>query len=111
MSARLRALTSALMILLLAGATPAWSQTASGKGDGLKHMAGEVVSVSADSKTLTVKHTGKKKSKQTTFTVSGDAAAHLGDFKPGDSVRVGYTGDAPNLVARTITTSRHATSK
>jgi hypothetical protein len=45
-----------------------------GKAAGLRHMGGEVVSVNSDSRTMTVKHTGKKKTKQVTFTL-GDMGA------------------------------------
>jgi len=97
-----------------AAAAPAAASTAAkpaAKAAGLKHMAGEVVSVSADSKSLTVKHTGKKKAKELTFSLSGDAAAHVGDFKPGDSVRVGYVQEAGKLVAQTVTHGKAAAKK
>jgi hypothetical protein len=74
-----------------------------GKAAGLRHMGGQVVSVNSDARTMTVMHTGKKKTKQLTFTLAGDAAAHLADFKPGDSVRVGYVGDVGALVAQSVT--------
>jgi hypothetical protein len=80
-----------------------------GKAAGLRHMGGEVVSVSSDSRTMTVKHIGRKKTKQLTFTLSGDAAARVADFKPGDSVRVGYVGDMGALVAQSVTHKRRAT--
>jgi hypothetical protein len=60
---------------------------------------------------MTVKHTGKKKTKQLTFTLAGDAAAHMTDFKPGDSVRVGYGGDMGALVAQTVTHKRQAAKR
>jgi hypothetical protein len=82
-----------------------------GKGAGLRHMGGEVVSVDSDSRTMTVKHVGKKKTKQMTFSLAGDAAAHLADFKPGDSVRVGYMGDVGALVAQTVTHKRRAAGR
>jgi hypothetical protein len=83
----------------------------SGKATGLRHMGGEVVSVNAEGRTMTVKHIGKKKTKQLTFTLTGDAAAHATDFKPGDSVRVGYAGDMWALVAQTVTHKRRAPKK
>jgi hypothetical protein len=64
--------------------------------------------VNADSKTMTVKHIGKKKTKQMTFTLAGAAAAHAAEFKPGDSVRVGYMDDMGTLVAQTVTHKRRA---
>jgi predicted RNA-binding protein with EMAP domain len=40
---------------------------------GVKHMAGEVVSVNANTKSLTVKHTGKKKARDLTSLVAAPA--------------------------------------
>jgi len=82
-----------------------------GKVAGVKHMAGEVVSVNADTKSLTVKHRGKKKAKELTFTLTGNAAGHLTDFKPGDSVRVAYVDEAGKLVAQSVTRRKHAAKK
>jgi hypothetical protein len=81
---------------------------ARGKGAGVRHMAGAVVSVNADTKSLTVKRTGKKKSKEMTFTLTGDAAGRLTDYKPGDNVRVSYVDESGKLVAQSVTTSKHA---
>ncbi len=130
-------LTVTLMILSLTGLALAQSQTAppatgtppaiappaapaqakpsaakqAGKAAGVRHMAGEVVSVNADTKSITVKRTGKRKAKEQTFSVTGDAAGHLADFKPGDSVRVGYADEAGKRVAQSVTHSKHATKK
>lgn len=128
-------LTAALMVLSVTGLALAQSQTAppttatpptaatpaqpvtppaakaAAKAAGLKHMAGEVVSVNADTKSLTVKHTGKKKTKDLTFTLTGDALGHLTDYKPGDSVRVAYVDEAGKLVAQSVTHSKHAAKK
>jgi Cu/Ag efflux protein CusF len=128
-------LTAALMVLSLTGLALAQSQSAppttatppaattpaqpakpsaaklAGKAAGVKHMVGEVVSVNADTKSLTVKHTGKKRAKELTFTLTGDAAGHLTDYKPGDSVRVAYVDEAGKLVAQSLTHSKHAAKK
>jgi Cu/Ag efflux protein CusF len=122
-------LTAALMTLSLTSLALAQSQTAppttntppttatppaakaANKAAGVRHMAGEVVSVNADSKSLTVKQTGKKKAKELTFTLTGDAAGHLTDYKPGDSVRVVYVDEAGKLVAQSVTHSKHAAKK
>ena len=122
-------LTAALMTLSLTGLALAQSQTAppttntppttatppaanaANKAACVRHMAGEVVSVNADSKSLTVKHTGKKKAKELSFTLTGDAAGHLTDYKPGDSVRVVYVDEAGKLVAQSVTHSKHAAKK
>ena len=122
-------LTAALMVLSVTGLALAQSQTTpptaatpaqpatppaakpAGKAAGVKHMAGEVVSVNADTKSLTVMHTGKKKSKELTFTLIGDALGHLTDYKPGDSVRVAYVDEAGKLVAQSVTHSKHAAKK
>lgn len=77
----------------------------------MKHMAGEVVSVNANTKSLTVKHTGQKKAKDLTFTLIGDAAGHLTDYKPGDSVRVAYVDEAGKLGAQSVMRSKHAAKK
>ena len=82
-----------------------------GKAAGLRHMGGEVVSVNAEARTMTVKHIGKKKTKEMTFTLAGDAATRAAEFKPGDSVRVGYAGDMGALVAQTVTHKRRAAKK
>jgi sulfite reductase alpha subunit-like flavoprotein len=79
-----------------------------GKAEGVRHMAGAVVSVNAETKSLTVQRTGKKKSKEMTFTLTGDAAGHLTDYKPGDSVRVSYMDEAGKLVAQSVTHGKHA---
>jgi predicted lipoprotein len=82
-----------------------------GKAAGMRHMAGQVVTVNAESKTLTVRHTGKKRTKELTFTLAGDAAGHLSDFKPGDSVRVGYLGETGSPVAQSLTHGRRPATK
>jgi Cu/Ag efflux protein CusF len=119
-------LPAALMILSLTGLALAQGQAAppttntppttttppaakaANKAAGVRHMVGEVMSVNADSQSLTVKRTGKKKAKELTFTLTGDAAGHLTDYKPGDSVRVVYVDEAGKLVAQSVTHSKHA---
>jgi Cu/Ag efflux protein CusF len=115
--------TAALMILSVTGLALAQSQTTppatatpaaaklAGKAAGVKHMAGEVVSVNGETKSLTVKHVGKKRAKELTFTLTGDAAGHLTDYKPGDSVRVTYVDEAGKLVAQSVTHSKPAAKK
>jgi len=56
----------------------------------LKFVNGEVVSVDATAKTLTVKHTVSGKSEDMTFGAGEKAAAALGTLKAGDHVRVAY---------------------
>ena len=91
-------------------AKPSKSKQAA-KTAGVRHMAGEVVSMNADTKSITVKHTGKRKAKEQTFTVTGDVAAHLTDFKPGDSVRISYVDEAGKLVAQSVTRGKQAAKK
>jgi Cu/Ag efflux protein CusF len=78
---------------------------------GVKHMTGEVVSVNADTKSVTVKHTGKKKTKPLTFTLSPDATGQVTDYKPGDSVRVSYVDETGTLVAQSVTKAKPAAKK
>lgn len=56
----------------------------------LKYMSGEVVSVDATAKTLTVKHTVSGKSEDMTLGAGEKAVASLGTLKAGDHVRVAY---------------------
>jgi Cu/Ag efflux protein CusF len=55
-----------------------------------KTVVGEVVSVDAAAKTVTVKHTVKGKSEEMTIGAGEKAATTLGDLKAGDQVRVAY---------------------
>lgn len=92
-----------------APAMPVVKQTL--KAAGVKHMLGQVVSANSDTRTLTVRHTSKKRIKEHTFSLTGDAAAHVADYKPGDSVRVTYVDDAGRLVAQSIMPSTRAAKK
>ena len=118
-------LTAALMVLSLTGlalaqgqttpptavAPPATATPPATKAASVKHMAGEVVSVNADTKSLTVKHTGKKKTKSLTFTLGADATGQVTDYRPGDSVRVSYVDDAGRLVAQSVTKAMPSAKK
>ena len=116
-------LTAALMVLSATGlalaqtqttppttATPAAAKLAA-KAAGVRHMLGEVVWANTDTKTLTVKHTSKKKIKELTFSLTGDAALHVMNYKPGDSVRVTYVDEAGKLIAQSVTPSKKAAKK
>lgn len=67
-----------------------------------KSLLGEVVSVDATGKTLTVKHTVKGKSEETTIGAGEKAAAVLGTLKAGDHVRVAYADVDGKPMASTI---------
>jgi Cu/Ag efflux protein CusF len=86
--------------------TPPPAEKSAGKATGVKHMTGEVVSVNADTKSVTVKHTGKKKAKPVTFTLGADATGQVTDYKPGDSVRVSYVDEAGKHVAQSVTKAK-----
>ena len=81
------------------------------KALGTHHLAGEVVSVNAESSSITVRHVAKKKFRLMTFALTGDAAAHMSDFKTGDAVKVAYVDDAGRLVAQSIVRSTPAVKK
>jgi Cu/Ag efflux protein CusF len=68
----------------------------------LHTMTGEVVSVDATAKTLTVKHTVSGKSEDMTFGAGEKAAAALGTLKAGDHVRVAYAEVDGKPMASTI---------
>ena len=68
----------------------------------LKTVLGEVVSVDATAKTVTVKHTVSGKSEDMTFGAGEKAAAALGKLKAGDHVRVAYADVDGKPVASTI---------
>jgi Cu/Ag efflux protein CusF len=74
-----------------------------------RHLTAEVVSVNPEAKTLTVKRGAK--GKELTFTVESGAAAHLGDLKAGDQVRVGYIHIHNQLMAKDIVKSNVAKVK
>jgi Cu/Ag efflux protein CusF len=81
------------------------SKAAAPKTMRTRHLAGEILSVDQDGRTVTVKH--GRKAKETTFAVEGDAALHLTDLKPGDHVRIGYVDNQGQMTARTITSHDH----
>ena len=68
----------------------------------LKTVLGDVVSVDATAKTLTVKHTVSGKSEDMTFGAGEKAAATLGTLKAGDHVRVAYADVDGKPMASTI---------
>jgi Cu/Ag efflux protein CusF len=68
----------------------------------LKTVMGEVVSVDATAKTITVKHTVSGKSEDMTFGAGEKAAAALGTLKAGDHVRVAYADVDGKPMASTI---------
>jgi Cu/Ag efflux protein CusF len=68
----------------------------------LKTLLGEVVSVDATAKTVTVKHTVSGKSEDMTFGAGEKAAATLGTLKAGDHVRVAYADVDGKPMASTI---------
>ncbi len=63
------------------------------------HVTGDVVSVDQSAKTLTVKDS---KGKELRLTATGDAAASLGDFQPGDRVKVTYKKSHGQMIASRI---------
>ena len=68
----------------------------------LKTVVGEVVSVDATGKTLTVKHTVSGKTEDMTIGAGEKAAAVLGTLKAGDQVRVAYAEVDGKPMASTI---------
>ena len=68
----------------------------------LKTVLGEVVSVDATAKTLTVKHTVSGKSEDMTFGAGEKAVASLEKLKAGDHVRVAYADVDGKPTASTI---------
>jgi|SRR5215831_6874516 len=69
-------------------------------------MTGEVVSVDATAKTVTVK---SAKGKERTFTAESSAAGRLADLKAGDRVKVNYKSSHGHMMASKITRSEVAT--
>ncbi len=67
-----------------------------------RHLVGEVVSVDASGKTITVKQSLRNKMRETTLTVGPDATATLADLKPGDHVKIAYVTDHGHLTAKSI---------
>jgi Cu/Ag efflux protein CusF len=80
--------------------TPDAAKTAAPK---LKSLTGEVVSVDATGKTVTLKHTVKGKAEEMTIGAGEKAAAALGTLKAGDQVRVAYADVDGKPLASTIT--------
>jgi len=68
----------------------------------LHTVLGEVVSVDATAKTITVKHTVSGKSEDMTFGAGEKAAAMLEKLKAGDHVRVAYADVDGKPMASTI---------
>lgn len=68
----------------------------------LHTVMGEVVSVDATAKTITLKHTVNGKSEDKTFGAGEKAAAELGTLKAGDHVRVAYAEVDGKPMASTI---------
>jgi Cu/Ag efflux protein CusF len=68
----------------------------------LKTVLGEVVSVDATAKTITVKHTVSGKSEDMTFGAGEKAVASLEKLKAGDHVRVAYAEVDGKPMASTI---------
>jgi Cu/Ag efflux protein CusF len=68
----------------------------------LKTVLGEVVSVDATAKTVTIKHTVSGKSEDMTFGAGEKAAAALGTLKAGDHIRVAYADVDGKPMASTI---------
>ncbi len=63
---------------------------------------GEIVSVDATAKTITLKHVVNGKSEDKTFGAGEKAVAELGTLKAGDHVRVAYAEVDGKPVASTI---------
>jgi hypothetical protein len=89
-----------------AGAGPAKAAIA-----GVRHMIGEVVSVDQTAKTLTVKRTVHRRTKDSVFTVEPEAASGLADLKAGDRVKVSYVESGGKLVAKAIANASHVAKK
>jgi Cu/Ag efflux protein CusF len=68
-----------------------------------KSMTGEVVSVDATGKTVTLKHTVKGKAEEMTLGAGEKAVAVLGTLKAGDQIQVAYADVDGKPVASTIT--------
>jgi Cu/Ag efflux protein CusF len=67
-----------------------------------KTLTGEVVSVDAAGKTVTLKHTVKGKPEEVTIGAGEKTAAILGTLKAGDQVRVAYADVDGKPMASTI---------
>ncbi len=63
------------------------------------HVTGDVVSVDQSAKMLTMKDS---KGREFRLTVTGEAATRLGDFRPGDRVRVTYKKSHGQMIASKI---------
>ena len=70
----------------------------------LHSVVGEVVSVDAAAKTVSVKTTGKTP-KELTFSVDDKAASTLSDLHPGDRISVRYTSTGGHLNATSVAKS------
>ncbi|HYB43883.1 MAG TPA: hypothetical protein VEL75_19035 [Candidatus Methylomirabilis sp.] len=109
-------LTGVLVTVSLAG--PAAAQNASPsapaqaapavKPPATRHVVGEVVSVNAEARTLTVK---RHKGKEITFAVDNDAASALAGLKPGDQVKIDYVRGQNQMLAKTIAKNEVAKAK
>lgn len=88
-------------------AAPA-DKPAAQKAEPTRHMTASVVSVNADTKSLTVK---RGRGKPLTFAVESDPAAHLGDLRAGDRVRISYTKGQKQLLAKEVVKKEPAKSK
>ena len=67
----------------------------------LRHVSGEIVSIDASAKTLTVRREGWR-AHEMTLTVAAGAENSLAGLKPGDHVRVGYATEKGQSVAESI---------
>jgi Cu/Ag efflux protein CusF len=74
-----------------------------------RHLRGQVVSVNADAKTLTVKRSPK--AKEMALRVDPAAAATLTDLKAGDRVKVTYVDEHGQLMAKAIAKNEHVAAK
>jgi hypothetical protein len=82
-------------------ATPAPAAAEDAKASA-KSMTGELVVADAAGKTATLKHMVDKKPVQSTFGVEEPALAMLGQFKPGDHVKVTYVEMGDKRIIRSI---------
>ena len=73
-----------------------------------KRIAGEVVSVNVEQKTLVVKATVAGKATEMTFGAEKTTGAALADLRPGEHVRVTYTDGEGRRMATAITRTQEA---